>query len=185
MSRAQRIILLVYCLLVVYCGVWVPWHYDIGAHKGIKEGYALVWNGPPEGQGVPDLAAVALRVVAATGLCAAAFLLAGRWKALLSVAILAAAGIALYGYWTGRVTERRARKIHDCAIAKVATGVWGCEPSEGQFQVCDSLPKSPTARQEDEAIAAAEKQCASEIGTKQKSAHEQIEEYKRQHGIKE
>jgi hypothetical protein len=80
MTRKQRIIAVIYCLLVVYCAVWVPWHYDIGQIKDIKEGYALVWNGPPEGHGVPDLAALAARLVAATGLSAAAFLIVGKWK---------------------------------------------------------------------------------------------------------
>jgi hypothetical protein len=79
-NRAQRIVAVLYCLLVVYCCVWVPWHYDIGELKGIKEGYALVWNGPPEDQGVPDMAAISLRLLAATGLGAAAFLITGRWK---------------------------------------------------------------------------------------------------------
>ncbi|MGA6988630.1 MAG: hypothetical protein WBZ01_21440 [Terriglobales bacterium] len=80
MTRAQRVVAVIYCLLIVYCGAWVPWHYDMEHVKGIKEGYALVWNGPPEGVGVPDMAAVASRVLAATGLCGAAFLLAGKWR---------------------------------------------------------------------------------------------------------
>jgi len=79
-TRAQRIVLICYCLLVVYCAVWVPWHYDMGQIKAIKEGHALVWNGPPGGYGVPDMAAVGSRVLAATGLAGAVFLLAGRWR---------------------------------------------------------------------------------------------------------
>lgn len=80
MTRTQRLVAIFYCLLIVYCGAWVPWHYDMEAVKGIKVGYGLVWNGPPGGVGVPDMAAVAARVLVATGLCGAAFLVAGKWK---------------------------------------------------------------------------------------------------------
>lgn len=54
------------------------------------------------------------------------------------------------------------------------------------IEVCDryGLSDNPTAQEEDAAIAAAEKECTGEIDPKQKSAHEQIEEYKRQHGMK-
>jgi hypothetical protein len=147
----------------------------------------------------PNLAAIALRIVAATALSIAAFLLARNWKLLLSAAILAGlgfAGILLYGYWTDRVAERRTQKIHDCAVAKVATAK--CIPpntrgdvfdqvGKDRFQVCDryALSENPTAQEEDAAITAAEKECTAEMEPKQKSAHEQIEEYKRQHGIKD
>lgn len=180
MTRPQRIVAALYCLLVVYCGVWVPWHYDYGPMKGIKEGYALVWNGPPVGQGVPDLAAIASRVLAVTGLCGAAFLLAGKWKGLLFVAVLAGAGILLYGYWTDRVAERRTQKIHDCAVAKAAVATTTkCTPAGGTFEIC-----SPATQEEEEAaIRAGEKECTAEIAPKEKSAHQEIEEYRHQHGI--
>jgi hypothetical protein len=79
MTRAQRIVAVVYCLLVVYCGAWVPWHYDMAEIKGIKEGYAPVWSGPPGGLGSPDIAAIISRIIAASGLGGAAFLIAGKW----------------------------------------------------------------------------------------------------------
>jgi hypothetical protein len=121
MTRAQRIVAVLYCLLVVYCGVWVPWARTVPLAQPIKvqEGYDWVWSvgceqptaasttpapventkpasdtppkfevvdAPPPSPchgfkwGEPDIATIALRLVAATGLCGAAFLLAGKWR---------------------------------------------------------------------------------------------------------
>jgi hypothetical protein len=115
--------------------------------------------------------------MAATALSGAAFLLARKWKALLLVAILAGAGILLYSYWTDRVAERRTQKIHDCAVAKVATS--NCTtPNEFGFMMCEDYGYSPAEGQTaDAAIATAEKECTAEMGPKQKSAHDEIEEY--------
>src|SRR5580698_3235370 len=67
-----------------------------------------------------------------TGLVALAVLVFVAWlgggrkwafRTLLSALVLAcigAAGILLYGYGSDKIAERRARKIHDCAVAKVA-----------------------------------------------------------------
>jgi len=62
MSQSQRIVAAIYGLLVAYCGVWVPWHYDSGDRKYIVEGYALIWDGPPGGIGTPDVDSIASRV---------------------------------------------------------------------------------------------------------------------------
>jgi hypothetical protein len=180
MTRAQRIVLIIYCLLVVYCCVWVPWVANYGSIKDIHQGYGWVWS-PPSGTGVPSLVAIATRILAATALSGAAFLLAGEWKALLLVAVLAGAGILLHDYWKEGVAQRRTQRVHDCAVAKVATTARCTPPDKNGFEVCDN----PTAQEEDAAIASAEKECAAEIGPKQKSAHEQIEEYRRQHAVKE
>lgn len=146
------------------------------------------------------MAAITLRLVAATALGTAAFLLATKWKAIVSAAIIAGigfAGILLYSYWTDSVAERRTQQIHDCAIAKVATAegdifdrVGAAHPQEGRISGTATLddiqegPVSGTVSLEDTAVAAAEKGCAGEIDPKQKSTHQQIEEYKHQHGIK-
>jgi hypothetical protein len=184
MTRAQRIVAVLYCLLVVYCCVWVPWHAGLSEVVDIPLGYDWIWSGQDEGS--PDLSRIALRLLAATALGAAAFLFAGKWKALLFVAVLAGAGILLYGHWTNRVAERRTQKIHDCAIAKVATAVRcsGYVPKKGQIDLSAGLEPcdNPTPQEDETAIAAAEKECAAEID-QQKSAHEQIEEYRHQHGI--
>src|SRR5208282_3023200 len=120
MTRAQRIILVIYCLLVVYCAVWVPWVANIDDTKDIHEGYGWVWK-PPEEMGIPSLPIIATRILAATALSGAAFLLARKWKTLLFVAALAGAGLLLSGYWGDWAAKRRIQKIHDCAVAKVAT----------------------------------------------------------------
>jgi hypothetical protein len=80
MNRAQRVVLILYCLAVAYCCVWVPWHYSMESMKDLAEGYGLIWNGPPQGFGTPNLAAIASRVFAATALGVAAFLLTGKWR---------------------------------------------------------------------------------------------------------
>jgi hypothetical protein len=32
-SRPQRIVLIIYCLMLVYCCVWIPWH----GHVKVKD----------------------------------------------------------------------------------------------------------------------------------------------------
>jgi hypothetical protein len=198
MNAAQRVVAVLYCLLVVYCCVWVPWVANFRGFNDIHQGYGWVWS-PPSKEGVPSLAAIATRLLAVTALSGAAFLLAGKWKVLLLVGLLAGGGILLYRYRVDKSAEHQAQNIHDCAVAKVATAKCtpsvpsGYTPKQGEidlsagFVVCDSyvLHDNPTAQEEDTAITAAEKECTAEIAPKQKSAHEQIEEYKRQHGIKQ
>jgi hypothetical protein len=184
MTRAQRIVAVLYCLLVVYCAVWVPWVANFRDFKDIPQGYGWVWS-PPSGQGIPSLAAIATRILAVTALSGAAFLLAGKWKALLFVAVLAGAGILLYDFWANRIAEHR--KIHDCAIAKMAALPPEFQVCDGKTGTCDppSLSDDQRTQQEAQALAATEKECATEIAPKQKSTREEIEEYKRQHGIKD
>ncbi|MGA7288837.1 MAG: hypothetical protein WBX02_12130, partial [Terriglobales bacterium] len=81
MTRAQRIVLIAYCLLLAYCCLWVPWigHYD---GDKLSLGYGWIWA-PTQGMGgpgEPDPFAILLRVVAATAVSGAAFLVAGKWK---------------------------------------------------------------------------------------------------------
>ncbi|MFZ0535554.1 MAG: hypothetical protein WAM47_01765 [Candidatus Sulfotelmatobacter sp.] len=108
MTRAQRAVLVLYCLLVAYCCVWVPWQFTA---RGVdyQLGYALIGgcgpvsqqpaddnkyevvdeNGkkePPKAvpcdgfQGGLDVRAVALRLLAATALCGGLFVATGKWK---------------------------------------------------------------------------------------------------------
>lgn len=52
MNKAQRIVLIAYCLLVVYCCVWVPWMVREQQAK-LQQGYDWVWavgcEPPPSG----------------------------------------------------------------------------------------------------------------------------------------
>lgn len=99
MTRGQRVVLIVYCLLVVYCCVWVPWHITVapataGSSNQRRVGYGWLWAGPipsapvysdvPPGYkllspisdrggslATPDLAVIILRVSAVTALAGA------------------------------------------------------------------------------------------------------------------
>jgi hypothetical protein len=90
MSRPQRIAAVFYCLLVIYCCIWVPWHVVQGSGTDgfvqFRTGYGWLWEGPNHYAGgraivysTPDFAVTGLRLLAATAVAAAAFLLAGRW----------------------------------------------------------------------------------------------------------
>jgi hypothetical protein len=89
MNKAQRIILIVYCLLLVYCCLWIPWHIQQGIsvlakyHPGasIRVGYGWVWAGPhhpgPDAAyAEPDVPLILLRLLATTAGAGAAMLLA-------------------------------------------------------------------------------------------------------------
>jgi len=90
MNRAQRGIVILYCLLLVYCCVWIPWHFALAGerygHRYIRAGYGWLWRGPSTGNSFddlrssPDLAIVAMRFVVITTICIAAYLLAREKK---------------------------------------------------------------------------------------------------------
>jgi len=127
---------------------------------------------------------------------------------LLILAFLTACGVFGYVYWTEKTAERRAQKLHECAVAKIATA--RCEqppsskakPEHGPWEkyqnkadiskevvwdICPpyELPDNPTPEQENAALTAAEQACKAEMGPAEKTLHEQVSEYRRQHGIKE
>ena len=119
-----------------------------------------------------------------------------KWafRTLLSALVLIAIGVAgmfLYGYSTDKIAEHRAHKIHACAIAKVADPHCDPAPKNSDFPegalLCPmyTLSDNATPEQEEAAIATAENECAGEIDPSQKSSHEQIIQYRREHGIKE
>jgi hypothetical protein len=88
MNKTQRIIAVLYCLLVVYCCVWVPWHLiQSPASEGFHQwrtGYGWLWNGPSGAvdrgwlYSSPDLPIIGLRLLAVTALAGAAFMAATR-----------------------------------------------------------------------------------------------------------
>jgi hypothetical protein len=105
---------------------------------------------------------------------------------MLILALLVGCGVLLYAYWTGKSAERRAQKLHECAIAKVADANCDVVSPKGTMR-CPAymLFDDPTPQQEEEAMAAAERECRAEMNRTEKSLHEQISEYRREHGIKE
>jgi len=82
-NKLQRIVLTFYCLLVVYCCVWVPWHVVQKSGEGLptfRAGYGWLWKGPPDlgawatsAYATPDLSIIGLRLLAVTALAGAAF----------------------------------------------------------------------------------------------------------------
>jgi len=86
MNRPQRFVLILYFLLIVYCCVWVPWHFVVapanaGGTAQVRVGYGWLWSGPQLADSswacnhtphaTPDLAIIGLRLLAATALGAA------------------------------------------------------------------------------------------------------------------
>jgi len=184
-TRSQRIILVLYGLLVAYCCIWVPWVANLEGIKDVHQGYGWIWS-PPTGTGVPSLVAIVTRIGVATGLSAAAFVAARRWKLLLLTVLALAAGFGTYDYWTMRAAEKQASRIDECAVAKVASE--GCDPPIGEFQVCNGYYAAfhnASPGEESAIVLEAEKECAAEIKPGPRSAHDEIEEYRRQHRLKQ
>ena len=127
-------------------------------------------------------------------------------------------GVLSYRYWREKVPQHRAEKIHECAIAKIATAT--CEShlssaaaslssrppkidpyaefggkelpnykaEEVEFEDCPPymlFSNNPTPEEENIAMAAAEEKCAGEIDPNRQSLHEQIIQYRREHGTKQ
>ena len=72
MDRSQRIVLVLYCLLIVCCCVWVPWHVVVPGDPPVRIGYAWLW-GDPSGEkvGSPDFPIIGLELFALTVLVGA------------------------------------------------------------------------------------------------------------------
>jgi hypothetical protein len=118
-----------------------------------------------------------------------------KWafRTLLSALILTAVGaggILMYIYWTDKAAENRSQKLHECAVAKVADPKCD-EPPKGS-----NLPKGSlecpayiigvdaTPEQEEGALSLAEQECRGEMNPQEKSLHEQLVQYRREHGTK-
>jgi hypothetical protein len=109
MNKAQRIVLIVYCILWAYCCLWVPWRVPISTHNRYERaGYGWLWAGPyrsapivydppqesvkgwqvsreedarpPARTAVLDVPLIGMRLLAATAIGGAAFLIAGMLK---------------------------------------------------------------------------------------------------------
>jgi hypothetical protein len=105
-NRAHRVVLVLYCSLLVYCCVWIPWCISNRYVVCERVGYGWVWAGPSRNATIfdritkaaiplppagftlesleptwerarPDLELIILRLIAATGIGAALFVLAG------------------------------------------------------------------------------------------------------------
>ena len=84
MNLAQRVVIVISCLLLVYCCLWIPFHVQtyrqgVGSTGYYRMGYAWLWIGPDR-YATPDGSLILLRLIAAAALSCAAFLLAGIGK---------------------------------------------------------------------------------------------------------
>jgi TRAP-type C4-dicarboxylate transport system permease small subunit len=83
MNRTRRVVLVVYCLLILYCCIWVPSNaFEVvnpnGTSASRSLGYDWLWKAEtPE---VPAIRLVALRIVAVSALAGAVFVAAGKWQ---------------------------------------------------------------------------------------------------------
>jgi hypothetical protein len=80
MNRPQRVVLILYFVLLTYCCVWVPWHL-VQSEDRVRAGYGWLWAGPnttdvPSSLTTPDLSIIGLRLLAVTALAGAAFCVA-------------------------------------------------------------------------------------------------------------
>jgi hypothetical protein len=135
--------------------------------------------------------------------------------ALLVLAFIIGCGVFGYVYWTEKSAQRQSQKIHECAVAKIATARCEQPPSaesspadlkqyekkadHGPWEkyrekdveivpdICPPymLPDNATVVQEAAALTAAEQECQEEMNPSEKPLREQVSEYRRQHGIKE
>ena len=90
MTRVTRFVLIAYCLLILYCCLWVPWHVvqSPGASEGsyqFRTGYGWLWSGPnlsneSEAQtySTPDFPIIGLRLLASSALAGVAMLAVTR-----------------------------------------------------------------------------------------------------------
>ena len=91
MNKAQRITIVVYCLLLAYCCLWIPWRVQIHVPSDsyrptgyYRVGYGWSWDGPKDpaanpyrsSNATPDLPLIELRFIAVTAITAAALLVA-------------------------------------------------------------------------------------------------------------
>ena len=103
-KKPQKIIILVYCLLLAYCCLWIPWHVQHVSRYSttyVRSGYGWLWTGPVrycppppsdhtaslcdivessgpdyDSDATPDLQLIAMRFVAVTVVSIAAFVTA-------------------------------------------------------------------------------------------------------------
>ena len=117
-----------------------------------------------------------------------------KWafRTVLASLVLVVIGVAatlIYIFWTNKAAEHRAKKIHECAVAKVADPKCEEPPKNSNLPkgslICPAYTLSedppPTPAQEQSAISEAEKECRADLDPKERSLHEQLNEYKRQH----
>ena len=74
LTRAQRLIVGVYFILLAYCCAWVPWLY---LHDGQMKfiGYRALWQQTPAAPMTPDVTVIVLRIAALSAVAVAVIFL--------------------------------------------------------------------------------------------------------------
>jgi len=141
---------------------------------------------------IPELAVLVLAVLGFV-----AWLGGGRkwaFRTLLATLILTAVGIigaVLYIYGSDRADSHRAKKIRQCAIAKIVNARCIDIPKSKELptgaEECPAyfLVDNPTKEQEEAAVTSAEKECSAELDSSQQSLHQELYRYRQEHGIKQ
>jgi hypothetical protein len=87
MNLAQRIVVAIYCLLLAYCCVWIPWRTTTASRERrvVEVVYSIVWAAPTcdckFDNGVsPEMHLILLRVVAITAITGALLAITGWYK---------------------------------------------------------------------------------------------------------
>ena len=120
-----------------------------------------------------------------------------KWafRVLLSALMLSVLGfvvVLLYGVWTESSAERQAKRIHACAVAKVANPK--CVPAPKSMHIPEFATLCPlydidfdkaSPEQQETAMNLAENECRQEMGVNEKSLSEQVSQYRTEHGIKD
>jgi hypothetical protein len=109
---------------------------------------------------------------------------------LLVLGLLGAGGVFGYVLWTEKTAEHQRQRIHECAVAKIATAQ--CETAPAGVNappgslICPlyRLNENDAPEQEAAALAAAEQACRAEMNPEEEPLHQQVSEYRQKHGIK-
>lgn len=87
MNPMQRIVLAIYCFLLAYCCIWIPWRVTFtGSGVGHSVLYSFVWAVPDGGYApgytvaVPEMHLIFLRVLALTAVAGGAFIITSAFK---------------------------------------------------------------------------------------------------------
>jgi len=80
-----KIILIIYCLAIVFVCIFVPWKAEIrGSYYSqgvtISLNYSFIWSPPAKGLGIVDFQRVVLEIIGITALLGLAFVLARGLK---------------------------------------------------------------------------------------------------------
>ena len=78
MTTAQRIVIIIWCIALVFVCIFVPWGVDSRTFGYQTQGYHLLWSPPSSGS--VDLSRLVLEIIGVTVLGVACLVFAGFFK---------------------------------------------------------------------------------------------------------